>query len=225
MNQQQPAPFVLASLLTSYPTPDVEESARVLIEDADVKMSDELRSLILKRTAGENLEDLQSEYIDIFDRGRCANPIYETEYGRHRVMAKGNELADIAGFYRAFGFELDANSENNDMLDHVGIELEFYALMLMKQMHLSEINDHDGANIVEDGRKKFLSSHLGRFVRAICSRPGVQESEFYSQILNWSADLIEQECKDLKLDVDQVTWLDDQQSKEEDMNCAVKRTT
>src|SRR3989344_1890183 len=215
----KPAPFVLASILMSYPMDDNTENIRVLLEDKDVNMPEEIRAMIIKKTSAENIQDLQSEYIAIFDNGRDANPIYETEYDRRRAMAKGNELSDIAGFYHAFGFELDSKAEGMEMLDHVGIELEFYSLMLMKQLHLQENKDQQGIEIVGDGRKKFLQAHLGRFVSAISRRPGVESSEFYSQVFNWGANLVETECNNLNLKVVPADWLDSEQIKDEDMNC------
>jgi len=218
----KPAPFVLASVLMSYPMPSNAQNIRLLLDDEDVNMPEEIRAMILDRTSTENIQDLQSEYIAIFDNGRDANPIYETEYDRRRAMAKGNELSDIAGFYHAFGFELDSEAEGMEILDHVGIELEFYALMLMKQLHLRESKDETGVEIVEDGRKKFLQAHLGRFVSAISHRPGVVNSEFYSGIFNWGAKLVDDECKSLNLSVVPADWMDSEKIKDEDMNCMTK---
>jgi nitrate reductase assembly molybdenum cofactor insertion protein NarJ len=216
----KPAPFVLASALMSYPMDSISENIQLLLSDKDIEMPDDLRALITSKTSPENIQDLQSEYISIFDNGRDANPIYETEYDRRRAMAKGNELSDIAGFYHAFGFELDSSAEGMEMLDHVGMELEFYSLMLMKQLHLTEIKDHQGVDIVEDGRKKFLQAHLGRFVGSISRRPGVKNSEFYGQIFHWGAKLVEAECNRLSLTIEPADWMDSEIIKEEDMNCS-----
>jgi nitrate reductase assembly molybdenum cofactor insertion protein NarJ len=217
----KPSNFVLASILMSYPMDHVSENISVLLADNDLQISDELRALIIDRTSPENLLDLQSEYISIFDNGRDANPIYETEYDRRRPLAKGNELSDIAGFYRAFGFELDSSAEGMEILDHVGIELEFYALMLMKQIHLIEMNDQQGVEITNDARKKFLSAHLGRFIGAISRRPGVVNSEFYCKVFNWGADLVAAECKRENLIVEPADWIDSEVLKDEEMNCSV----
>lgn len=203
-----PGPFVLASVLMSYPMDSMSTSLPALLADEQIVLPPELCALVSARTSSENLQDLQSEYIAIFDNGRESNPICETEYDRRRALAKGKELSDIAGFYHAFGFELDPSVEGLEMLDHVGIELEFYALLLMKQIHLMEIEAEQGVGIIEDGRKKFLQSHLGRFVRAISNRPDVQASSFYGPVFNWGAALIEEECKKLNLTVEQAEWLD-----------------
>lgn len=219
--QSNPAPFVLASILTSYPMDFVSESIPVLLRDGNVKLPADLRELILEWTSKEKIQDLQSEYITIFDNGRDSNPIYETEYDRRRAMAKGTELSDIAGFYKAFGFELDGSLEGMEMLDHVAIELEFYALMLMKEMHLTEANDAQGVEVVGDAARKFLKSHLGRFIGAIARRPGVESSEFYGRIFSWAARLIADECKRLELEAIPADWVDGETIKEDEMNCGL----
>src|SRR5690606_27062481 len=197
----------------------VTETARILLDDGSVEIPDGLRALIRERTAKENLPDLQSEYISVFDTGRDANPIYETEYDRRRAMAKGNELSDIAGFYQAFGFSLDSSLDGMEMLGHVGIELEFYSLMRMKETHLTEAGDLEGAEIVRDARAKFLLGHLGRFVGAISRRPGVQGSGFYGAAFAWSAELVEKECARMGVEPVPADWIDGEELKEEEMNC------
>lgn len=214
-----PAPFVLASILMSYPLEGNSENIPLLLADEGVEMQEDLRTLVRRMTAPENILDLQSEYIAVFDNGRDANPICETEYDRRRAMAKGNELSDISGFYHAFGFELDASAEGMEMLDHVAIEFEFYALMLMKLTHLREADDQQGVEIVEDGLKKFMQSHLGRFVGTISRRPGVAQSEFFGPIFKWGAQLVEAECKRLGLEIVAADWIDSEVVKDEDMNC------
>lgn len=219
--KQNPAPFVLASILASYPSDSICETLPILLEERDLGLPEELRTLIRERTSAANLPDLQSEYISIFDNGRDSNPIYETEYDRRRALAKGNELADIAGFYRAFGFALDSSQDGMEMLDHAGIELEFYALMLMKDIHLAETGDAKGVEIVSDAGAKFLKAHLGRFIGSISRRPGVEASAFYGPVFKWCARLVASECGRLELEVIPADWVDGEALKEEEMNCGL----
>lgn len=214
-----PAPFVLASVLMSYPVEASFSQIAVLLADKDVVLPASLRSQLEGTLQPGALQDLQSEYIEIFDNGRDANPLCETEYDRRRPLAKGQELSDIAGFYRAFGFELDGEAESREMLDHAGIEMEFYALMLMKKLHLAETGDVQGVEIVGDGLRKFLQAHLGRFIRSISRRPGVEASVFYSQVFAWGAQLIDEECRREDLKVEFADWIDADNRLEEEMNC------
>lgn len=216
-----PAPFVLASALVSYPSDAFSDAIPLLMEESGPGLPEGLRSLIRDRYCGAGLPDLQSEYIAIFDNGRDANPIYETEYDRRRPFAKGNELADIAGFYKAFGFALDADQDGMEMLDHAGIELEFYALMLMKETHLAESGDKEGAAIVADAAMKFLKAHLGRFIVSISRRPGVEASGFYGATFAWAAGLVAAECARLDVVTVPADWIEGEALKEEEMNCGV----
>lgn len=212
-------PFVMGSLLTSYPNENFVESVGMLLEDSSIWLPEDLRSnLVSILTSDVWLQDLRSEYISVFDHSKSLNPLYETEYGRERAMFKAKELADIAGFYRAFGFELNPEGGGQEMVDHVSVELEFYSLLLMKLQYLSEMQDQNGVEIVFDATKKFMQDHLGRFVAAILDREGVQKSSFYKMVFSWLAELIEQECQRLQVHPDKVQWLASQ-VEEEEVSC------
>lgn len=209
-------PFVMGSLLTSYPNENFVESVGMLLEDSSIWLPEDLRSNLVSILASDVwLQDLRSEYISVFDQSKSLNPLYETEFGRERAMFKAKELADIAGFYRAFGFELNPDGGGQEMVDHVSVELEFYSLLLMKLQYLSEKQNQNGVEIVFDAAKKFMQDHLGRFVSAILERDGVQKSSFYKMVFSWLAELIEQESQRLQVRPDKVRWLASQVEDEE----------
>lgn len=214
-----PAPFVLASALASYPREDLPATVPLLLEDIAADLPEALGALLRDRVTADAIPDLQSEYIDLFDAGRQANPLCETEYDRRRALAKGNELADIAGFYRAFGFALDPALDGMEMADHIGLELEFYALMLMKETALSEAGDAEGVSITAEARGKFLASHLGRFARALSRRPGVASSAFYGPLFAWVADLLEEECRRLGVAAEPADWIEAEAMKDGELAC------
>lgn len=213
-----PGPFVLASILSGYPGQQFSESVSTFFNDENSGLSGTLKALlgeILERKNG--IDDLRSEYISIFDHSKELNPLYETEYGRERALFKANELTDIAGFYHAFGFELSEHGAR-DMVDHVSVELEFYGLLAMKVSHLIEQQDHKGVEIVLDGMKKFMNSHLGRFVSAIMEREGVKSSRTYHEIFSWINEVIEKECSRLEVKPERASWFCSQ-AEQEGMCC------
>lgn len=202
-----PGAMVLASLISSYPDQDFSEGVQVLVDDPRVLLPNDLREKLRQISRDENLlNELRSEYIAVFDHAKTLNPLYETEFGRERAMFKANELSDVAGFYRAFGFELDQLGGTREMVDHVSVELEFYSLLMMKHLYLQEIGDLNGCEIVFDGMKKFMKDHLGRFVGAIAERPGVVESESYRQIFDWIGEVVSQECQRIGVTPERATW-------------------
>ncbi len=213
--EMKPGPFVLASILTSYPDSDFQNSLTELLQDSSIELPDSLGEMLqMLAKDSRAVDNLRSEYIAIFDQSKSLNPLYETEYGRERAMFKAAELSDIAGFYRAFGFEMNQEGER-DMVDHVSVELEFYSLLMMKFLYLKEANDLVGCEIVEDGMKKFMDSHLGRFVAAILERDGVRASDSYNKIIQWVAGLVDQECRRIGVSPELAKWFSSQGATEE----------
>lgn len=146
----------------------------------------------------ESLDDLRSEYIECFERS-ALSPLYEGEYGRVRMVSKTAVLADLSAFYQAFGFEL-AEGDGHETGDHLAVELEFYALLLMKEIALRGLEDAEGVEIVRDARRKFLLEHLGGFVRGLALRSEVGRSLPYTAAVSWAASLVEAECAVLGID-------------------------
>lgn len=210
-----PGPFVLASILTSYPDENFQFSLSQMLDDESIILPSSLQQKLRELSANaDGVNDLRSEYISIFDQSKSLNPLYETEYGRERAMFKATELSDIAGFYQAFGFEMNTQGDR-DMVDHISVELEFYSLLMMKLIYLLESNDSNGCEIVLDGMKKFMSSHLGRFVGAVSEREGVKTSEIYSCIFKWVDEIVDQECHRIEVCPDKAKWLGSQSETEE----------
>lgn len=213
---QRAGSFAFASLLASYPDGDFEEAVTALGREwlaghpAAVGLCAHLGS------AG-GLDDLRSTYVELFDRGGQRTSLYETEYGRMTGMSKGTDLADIAGFYRAFGLRL-ASDEVHELVDHLAVELEFYSMLLVKQGLLEERCDAEGCAIVEDARKKFLTDHLGRFVSAVAERQNVKDSPVYGPALAWTSALVAEECGRLGVTPTPLDFFPDLEAGEE-MKC------
>ncbi len=109
-------------------------------------------------------EALAEEYVRLFDRQvRCAP--YETAYGDGRRMAgKPAELADIAGFYTAFG--LEPSARHPDMEDHIAAELEFMSLLALKEAVALAGGLERELEVTRGAERLFLRDHLGRWAGA-----------------------------------------------------------
>ncbi|OGP05495.1 MAG: hypothetical protein A2Z91_09235 [Deltaproteobacteria bacterium GWA2_38_16] len=218
----KPTDFIVASFLTAYPDNYFCDSLKDILNCQKPKGIDsfylELKSYI---ETPQKLNNLRSDYIDIFDHGKEINSPYETSYGPYKGMNKTIDLSDLMGFYKAFGFELGVDDKRRDMADHVSVELEFYALLLMKEAYLKKHNDKEGTEIVLDACKKFLKDHLGRFISAIGNRPAVLQHSFYSKVFEWSAVLVAEECKRLNVTPTPLSY-DSLISESEDFNCRFK---
>lgn len=138
--------------------------------------------------------EIALEYTRLF-LGNAPCAPHETSYGdARRIAGHGVELADIAGFYAAFGFAL--STVNPDLPDHLCAELEFYSLLLVKQAYAELAGETQGAEITAQAAKSFLEHHLGRWVGAFAEALGEHRAApAYLALGRFLATLIRAECE------------------------------
>jgi len=141
------------------------------------------------------LEELSTSYQDLFGHtARGPVPPYETEYGDDTLLQKPQEMADIAGFFRAFGLVPDPAAR--ERFDHVACELEFLAFLSRKEAHALESGDAAMLEATRHATRLFLRDHLGRFAPAFAQRlrrenPG----HFYGCLGDLLMEFVEAECR------------------------------
>lgn len=107
--------------------------------------------------------ELAQAHCDLFE-GAVPCPVTETAYIRRD---KGAILADVAGFYRAFGFEIGTLGEK---LDHLAVELEFVAVLLIMQAQARSEGNAQYAEVAASALKSFARDHLGEWILSFCHR-------------------------------------------------------
>lgn len=112
-----------------------------------------------------DLPSLQSAHRTSF--GLAGSLCYETEYGLPHEFRQSQELADIAGFYRAFGF--NAGGVRRERPDHLAMELEFMYVLAIMQAHAINIGMPEKAEVCIDAQTRFLHNHLGRWLKLFAS--------------------------------------------------------
>jgi TorA maturation chaperone TorD len=135
------------------------------------------RELNLQRLFAEmegSIDKQVAEYDRVFGLVTAKEcPPYETEYYPPKEsFQRAQQLADIAGFYRAFGLEPSAASPERP--DHIALELEFMSFLQMKKrLALASISttpeDSEQAMICEDAARKFFATHLCWWVPAFAT--------------------------------------------------------
>lgn len=168
------------------PTPDLIEGFRgIPLFDSSLK--------------GISVEALRKEHTRIFSL--CVSgglPPYETEYGIKDIFLKTQIMADIGGFYRAFGMEIAESGEQR--VDYIGTELEFMFFLGLKEHFANEEGEKDKAQIVVDATKKFLRDHLSRWVPFLGKElERISTVPFYQNLGRSLSQFVESECK--RLDV------------------------
>lgn len=96
-------------------------------------------------------------------------PPYEAEYGQAHIFQKAHTLADVAGFYRAFGLDLAADS--HERADHISVELEFMHFLCLKEAYaLGKGHSDERLALCREAQCKFLRNHLCRWAFGFASR-------------------------------------------------------
>ena len=112
----------------------------------------------------KELEDLHDSYVGIFGHRRPESiPPYETEFTAGGDFRQNQDLADLMGFYRAFGLDLGSGDKLRERPDHIAVELEFLHFLCWKEARARAEDNQDHINICLDAERKFLRDHLGRW--------------------------------------------------------------
>ena len=138
--------------------------------------------------------ELQERYDGLFGhavRGAC--PAYEMEYGRNEIIRQASDLADLAGFYRAFGMEIAGDS--NGRPDHIAAECEFMSALCLKEAYAHAHGDEENADICFHAERTFLRDHLARWLPAFARH--VEEADadgFFGALARFADAFINAEC-------------------------------
>jgi len=192
--RQRAAAFALLARLLG---PDVHALAddeilgllRDLLADAgDVSSLARLHELASVLPA--DLDDLAGRWVRWFDLGRVA--AYE---GSNVPASAGGitpRLADIAGFYGAFGVAV-----SKERPDHIVAELEFMSVLLLSEADARADRNLERSEIAADAARVFLRDHLGTWVTAWAARLGdIDELAPWFPVAASAAELIRSECRD-----------------------------
>lgn len=135
----------------------------------DLKTLKEKLQLILNELMSGGHEVWRRQYENIFGHTACSKvPLYELEYGEEHSYRQPQELADIAGFYQAFG--LQGAQKVPERPDHISVEAEFVHFLLYKKAIALRANDLENAATCQRAYEQFLQEHLAFWLPALTYR-------------------------------------------------------
>ncbi len=124
----------------------------------------------LRALAGA-LEGVRAEALEATYRDRLSHvhsqdcPLYETDHAARAVWRQAQDLADLGGFYRAFGLE-----ETGERVDHVSVELEFLHFLAYKLAWALERGETEHAEVCSLAEEAFLRDHVLRWMPDVAER-------------------------------------------------------
>jgi len=167
------AAYRLLSQAMAYPT---GASVAQLLEE-DLAIAERLAELMpapvraaLEET-GEALRaarpgSLEGAYAGAFSHVHSADcSAFENDYAEGDVWRRSHQMADIAGFYRAFGV-----THPSERPDHVAVELEFLHLVSCKVAWALACGDTEHAEISAKAEERFLEDHVLRWMPGFAAR-------------------------------------------------------
>lgn len=117
--------------------------------------------------------------------------LYGTEYISEHEFQRSNYLADISGFYKAFGVEI--KSDRPDSLEAL---LEFMHYLIYKEINAPSV---EKARICQDAQKKFFNEYVSPTARAIAEKVIAQtENQFYRDAARQMTEFLIEEENTLK---------------------------
>lgn len=133
---------------------------------------------LLAALHGATAESLQPAYQRMFG-GAVELAPYEASYEAD-PFRQARQMADVAGFYRAFG--ADAHGPAADRPDHAGCELEFLAFLGARRLAAEDAGRDDEAARCHEIEDAFLREHAGRWLPAFFRALAGTDSGVYAAV-------------------------------------------
>ena len=108
-------------------------------------------------TSASKLKSLHGRIFSHVISADC--PPCEAFYTAKGISQETSELADIAGFFKAFGLTL----AENERVDHISVELEFMHFLTYKEAYAQTHHDAAKARFCRETQRKFIRDHLGHW--------------------------------------------------------------
>jgi TorA maturation chaperone TorD len=152
----------------AYPTPPrLHELAVTAARAHQAGAIGEALAAFAQAATGTDVETAAAEYTLLFDRQAPCVPC-EGAYGEAPLMAgKSAALADIAGFYDAFGFGVGGGQWESE--DHIIAELEFMSALALMEAWALAGDEPGGLEVTRAAQRTFLEEHLGRWAGAFAA--------------------------------------------------------
>ena len=162
-----------------------------LICDMECSLELEIALRGLVENGDWNTGVLSAEYYRLFG----THVICPSSEGSFQQVERGPIIGDISAFYEAFQMKV---IEHQGPPDSIKMELGFMSFMALKTVYALENGLKEEKEIVDEAQKKFLSSHLGRWVEPFVAK--LDESSrypFYTSLARLLVKWVTEDCRNI----------------------------
>lgn len=141
--------------------PDLHQSLKALGASPELlEMADVVAAALLRAGDEELVSDWEANFEASGELSFSPTETAHTAKSSMEAWAKTYRIADIAGFYKAFGLEVVPGT---DRPDHLGAELEFLHVLALKEAIALDEDNAEAAGICAEAARWFLEEHLGEW--------------------------------------------------------------
>jgi len=162
----------------------INQKGNILLSQLFQKLIDKVDSL--------GLEKVKSEFVDIFGHtlSKEITPYALEHLKNSDVFFRTQKLADLNGFYKAFGMEV----ESIERADHISTQTEFISLLLLKEIIAKQNNLFEEKEICEKALIDFQNEHFLDWVEIFSENMiNYVDEEFYMLAGKFLHDFIKKE--------------------------------
>ncbi len=179
------------------------------LEKAGKKEMTEAFRNIQKELEDSDVDKLTKGYRDTFGSVTVSMecPPYEMYFSGSQIYQQTQDLADLSGFYKAFGVDI-SRDDNTNRWDHISVELEFLHFLTYKLAYTTENGGDKEREICLAAKKKFLNAHLGRWIAAFSI--AVEKKSpvaFYREIAGMTNEFVHLDMKNLNVNPEEIDGL------------------
>ncbi|MFQ5655354.1 MAG: molecular chaperone [Planctomycetota bacterium] len=161
---QRAAHTRLLSLILEPPRPGRQAALRAFVEGTPIDLGIDLSPLL----DGDDGTVAEEHFSLLGVRGPIS--CHASDHRDEGFADKGPILADIAGFYRAFGFE----GPIREAPDHFANLCGFLAFLALKEGYAAYLGEVEEAQVAREAERALLDTHLhpylGRFAEQLAGR-------------------------------------------------------
>jgi TorA maturation chaperone TorD len=194
---QRAAAYALLARALAYP----DETTFAALKETAAMAADWLEGtpleVLVRQAMVAEREPLQEAYVRNFTLSSSPDcPTFETAFLSIDAGQQTHRMADIAGFYRAFGVDPAAPGYRPDDLP---VELEFMGYLCRKELFAKERLGAPRVQQTLRAERMFLREHLGRWASPLGRRIAIHAmaDPFYFAAGEALSDWLEAECERL----------------------------